>query len=86
MQLNGWDHALKVTADGRGLLGHTGAILPDLFAWIGHGTTTRVRCPSCRTGHFFADVGFPRGGAGMRMLPEDKERQHAEKCRVGDGA
>jgi hypothetical protein len=27
MQLNGWDHALKVTADGRGFLGHAGAIL-----------------------------------------------------------
>src|SRR5689334_19043429 len=27
MQLNGWDHALKVTADGKGLLGHAGAIL-----------------------------------------------------------
>jgi hypothetical protein len=34
------------------------AIMPDLFAWIGHGTA-RVRCPSCRTGHFFADGGFP---------------------------
>ena len=22
MQLNGWDHALKVTADGKGLVGH----------------------------------------------------------------
>jgi hypothetical protein len=27
MQLNGWDHALKVTASGRGLVGHAGAIL-----------------------------------------------------------
>jgi Transposase DDE domain group 1 len=27
MQLNGWDHALKVTADGKGLVGHAGAIL-----------------------------------------------------------
>src|SRR5690348_10519794 len=27
MQLNGWDHALKVTAAGKGLLGHAGAIL-----------------------------------------------------------
>ena len=27
MQHNGWDHALKVTADGTGLVGHTGAIL-----------------------------------------------------------
>jgi Transposase DDE domain group 1 len=27
MQHNGWDHALKVTADGRGLVGHAGAIL-----------------------------------------------------------
>jgi hypothetical protein len=27
MQLNGWDHALKVTADGTGLVGHAGAIL-----------------------------------------------------------
>jgi hypothetical protein len=27
MQLNGWDHALKVTADGKGLAGHAGAIL-----------------------------------------------------------
>src|ERR1700756_664003 len=24
---NGWDHALKVTADGRGLVGHAGAVL-----------------------------------------------------------
>ena len=29
---------------------------------------------------------FLGGGAGMRMLPEDKGRQHAGKCRVGDGA
>jgi hypothetical protein len=27
MQHNGWDHALKVTADGAGLIGHVGAIL-----------------------------------------------------------
>ena len=27
MQLNGWDHALKVTASGTGLVGHAGAIL-----------------------------------------------------------
>ena len=27
MQRNGWDHALKVTADGKGLVGHVGAIL-----------------------------------------------------------
>jgi hypothetical protein len=27
MQLNGWDRALKVTSDGKGLVGHAGAIL-----------------------------------------------------------
>jgi hypothetical protein len=27
MQLNGWDHALEVTADGNGLVGHAGGIL-----------------------------------------------------------
>jgi hypothetical protein len=27
MQHNGWDHALKVTADGKGLVGHAGTIL-----------------------------------------------------------
>ena len=27
MQLNGWDHALKVTSGGKGLVGHAGAIL-----------------------------------------------------------
>ena len=27
MKLNGWDHALKVTATGKGLVGHAGAIL-----------------------------------------------------------
>jgi hypothetical protein len=27
MQRNGWDHALKVTANGKGLVGHAGAIL-----------------------------------------------------------
>ncbi len=27
MQVNGWDHALKVTSDGKGLVGHAGAIL-----------------------------------------------------------
>jgi Transposase DDE domain group 1 len=27
MHLNGWDHALKVTADGKGLVGHAGAVL-----------------------------------------------------------
>jgi hypothetical protein len=27
MQLNGWDRALKVTADGNGLVGHAGAVL-----------------------------------------------------------
>ena len=27
MQHNGWDDALKVTADGKGLVGHAGAVL-----------------------------------------------------------
>jgi hypothetical protein len=27
MQHNGWDHALKVTGDGVGLVGHAGAVL-----------------------------------------------------------
>ena len=27
MQHDGWDHALKVTASGTGLVGHTGAVL-----------------------------------------------------------
>jgi hypothetical protein len=27
MQLNGWDRALKISADGKGLAGHAGAIL-----------------------------------------------------------
>jgi hypothetical protein len=27
MEHNGWDHALKVTADGAGLVGHAGAVL-----------------------------------------------------------
>ncbi len=27
MQHNGWDYALKVTADGKGLVGHAGAVL-----------------------------------------------------------
>jgi hypothetical protein len=27
MQHNGWDRALKVTADGAGLVGHAGAVL-----------------------------------------------------------
>ena len=27
MQHNGWDHALKVAADGAGLVGHAGAVL-----------------------------------------------------------
>jgi len=27
MPHNGWDHALKVTADGTGLVGHAGAVL-----------------------------------------------------------
>ena len=27
MQLDGWDRALKVTADGKGLVGHAGAVL-----------------------------------------------------------
>jgi hypothetical protein len=27
MKLNGWDRALKVTTDGKGLVGHAGAIL-----------------------------------------------------------
>jgi len=27
MQHNGWDYALKVTADGSGLVGHVGAVL-----------------------------------------------------------
>ena len=27
MKHNGWDHALKVTADGAGLVGHAGAVL-----------------------------------------------------------
>jgi hypothetical protein len=41
MQDNGWDHALKVTADGAGLAGHAGAVLlrkaadqAGLTAWL----------------------------------------------------
>jgi Transposase DDE domain group 1 len=41
MQDNGWDHALKVTADGAGLVGHAGAVLlrkaadqAGLTAWL----------------------------------------------------
>ena len=41
MQHNGWDHALKVTADGAGLVGHAGAVLlrkaadqAGLTAWL----------------------------------------------------
>jgi hypothetical protein len=41
MQHNGWDHALKVTADGTGLVGHAGAVLlrkaadqTGLTAWL----------------------------------------------------
>jgi len=41
MQHNGWDHALKVTADGAGLVGHAGALLlrkaadqAGLTAWL----------------------------------------------------
>ena len=30
MQLNGWDHALKVTADAKGLVGHADAIRPGI--------------------------------------------------------
>ena len=29
MQHNGWDHALKVTADGAGLVGHAGGPAPQ---------------------------------------------------------
>ena len=42
MQHNAWDHALKVTGDGAGLVGHAGAILlrkaadqAGLTAWLG---------------------------------------------------
>ena len=42
MQHNGWDHALKVTAGGTGLVGHAGAVLlrkaadqAGLTAWLG---------------------------------------------------
>src|ERR1700734_1999941 len=42
MQHNGWDHALKVTGDGAGLVGHAGAILlrkaadqAGLTGWLG---------------------------------------------------
>jgi hypothetical protein len=42
MQHNGWDHALKVTADGAGLVGHAGAVLlrkaadqAGLTGWLG---------------------------------------------------
>jgi hypothetical protein len=41
MQHNGWDHALKITADGAGLVGHAGAVLlrkaadqAGLTAWL----------------------------------------------------
>ena len=42
MQHNGWDHALKVTAGGTGMVGHAGAVLlrkaadqAGLTAWLG---------------------------------------------------
>ena len=42
MQHNGWDHALKVTAGGTGLVGHAGAVLlrkaadqAGLTSWLG---------------------------------------------------
>jgi Transposase DDE domain group 1 len=52
MQDNGWDHALKVTADGAGLVGHVGAVLlrktadqAGLTAWLGGALRRAGRSP-----------------------------------------
>jgi hypothetical protein len=57
MQLNGWDHALKVTADGSGLVGHAGAVLlrkaadqAGLTAWLGGALRRAGKSPALDRG------------------------------------
>src|SRR5215831_2007868 len=49
MEHNGWDHALKVTADGAGLVGHVGAILLRKAADQA-GLTAGLSAALCRKG------------------------------------
>ena len=58
MQHNGWDHALKVTADGTGLVGHAGAVLlrkaadqAGLTAQLSGALRKKGSSPALRPGH-----------------------------------
>ena len=65
MQDTGWDHALKVTGDGEGLVGHAGAVLlrkladqAGLTTALGSGAGTGREVPAGRPG----DRAGVRGG------------------------
>jgi hypothetical protein len=63
MQHNGWDHGLKVTGDGAGLVGHAGAILlrkaadqSGLTAWLGTALRKAGKSPVLDRGIVLASV------------------------------
>ena len=73
MQRNGWDHALKVTADGKGLVGHAGAILLRKAADQA-GTHRRPEHGTAEDGHVAAAgpgdrAGLDGGGDRARAPP-----------------
>ena len=61
MQLNGWDHALTVTADGNGLVGHAGGILLRKLA-DRCGLTAALGAALRRAGK------FPQAGRGVALV------------------
>ena len=73
MQHNGWDHALKVTADGTGLVGHAGAVLlrkaadqAGLTAAAERGAAEEGHVAAVRPGHRAGLAGGRRSRSGPR--------------------
>jgi hypothetical protein len=71
MQHNGWDRALKATADGTGLVGHAGAVLlrkaadqAGLTAWLGGALRKAGQSPVFDRDRAGVDGGGDRAGRG----------------------
>jgi hypothetical protein len=74
MQHNGWDHAPKVTADGKGLVGHAGAVLlrkgadqAGLTGWLSGALRKAARPPFLDRGIVLVSMAaaIALGAAGM---------------------
>ena len=78
MQHNGWDRALKVTADGTGLVGHAGAVLlrkaadqAGLTAWLSGALRKKGTSPAFDRGAVLVSlaVAIALGATSMTISP-----------------